>query len=177
MKKSVETNGVTRLAGGTFRLGGQFKTGNLWTGQNRQFAGAAETALFYFVPSSVRKSGWTFVRQLRGPHFSSLPIFRSSSSRQRWIWSIKAICSVPPQHLLNLRTSTGSSSMQRRMMSSRIHHANSLVPSNGSCRLSRFCSDPLTLKSLRSCCYAMSWRSYVVRSIDRRFVRATDGSW
>ena len=26
---------------------------------------------FYFVPSSVRKSVWTFVRQLRGPHLST----------------------------------------------------------------------------------------------------------
>ena len=32
------------------------------------FAGAAETGEFYFVPSSVRKSVCTFVRQLRGPH-------------------------------------------------------------------------------------------------------------
>jgi hypothetical protein len=52
-------------------LGGQLKTGNLWTGQNRQFPGAAETSEFYFVPSSVRKSVCTFVRQLRGPHFST----------------------------------------------------------------------------------------------------------
>jgi hypothetical protein len=27
-----------------------------------------ETSKFYFVASSVRKSVWTFVRQLRGPH-------------------------------------------------------------------------------------------------------------
>jgi hypothetical protein len=53
-----------------YNLGGQVKTGNLWTGQNRQFP-AAETSEFYFVPSSVRKSVWTFVRQLRGPHFST----------------------------------------------------------------------------------------------------------
>jgi hypothetical protein len=51
-------------------LGGQLKTGNLWTGQNRQFL-SAETSEFYFVPSSVRKSVCTFVRQLRGPHFST----------------------------------------------------------------------------------------------------------
>ena len=50
-------------------LGGQVKTGNLWTGQKRQFP--AETNEFYFVPSSVRKSVCTFVRQLRGPHFST----------------------------------------------------------------------------------------------------------
>ena len=30
---------------------------------------AAETSEFYFVASSVRKSVWTLVRQLRGPHF------------------------------------------------------------------------------------------------------------
>ena len=43
--------------------------------ENRQFmdsakpaiSRAAETSEFYFVPSSVRKSGCTFVRQLRGP--------------------------------------------------------------------------------------------------------------
>jgi hypothetical protein len=34
----------------------RFKTGNLWTGQNRQLR-AAETSEFYFVPSSVRKIG------------------------------------------------------------------------------------------------------------------------
>jgi hypothetical protein len=33
-------------------LGGQLKTGNLWTGQNRNFSGSAETSEFYFVPSS-----------------------------------------------------------------------------------------------------------------------------
>ena len=32
---------------------------------------AAETNEFYFVASSVRKSVWIFVRQLRGPHFST----------------------------------------------------------------------------------------------------------
>ena len=60
-----------RYWGGSTRiLGGQLKTGNLWTGQNRQFP-AAETSEFYFVPSSVRKSVCTLVRQLRGPHFST----------------------------------------------------------------------------------------------------------
>jgi hypothetical protein len=50
-----------------------------WTVENRQFvdrakpaiSGTAETSEFYFVPSSVRKSVCTFVRQLRGPHFST----------------------------------------------------------------------------------------------------------
>lgn len=50
-----------------------------WTVENRQFvdrskpaiSGAAETSEFYFVPSSVRKSVCTLVRQLRGPHFST----------------------------------------------------------------------------------------------------------
>jgi hypothetical protein len=41
---------------------GQGKTGNL---------AAAETSEFYFVPSSVRKSVCTLVRQLRGPHLST----------------------------------------------------------------------------------------------------------
>src|SRR6266567_3296949 len=47
-----------------------------WTSENRQFVDmakpaifpAAETHEFYFVASSVRKSVWTLVRQLRGPH-------------------------------------------------------------------------------------------------------------
>ena len=39
------------------------KTGNLSTGQNRQFP-PAETTEFYFVPWSVRKSVCTFVRQV-----------------------------------------------------------------------------------------------------------------
>jgi len=38
---------------------GQSKPTNYW---------AAETGEFYFVPSSVRKSVCTLVRQLRGPH-------------------------------------------------------------------------------------------------------------
>ena len=61
-------------------LGGQLKTGNLWTGQNRHFLPAAETNEFYFVPSSVRKSVWTFVRQLRGPHLSTCAWWSSRSS-------------------------------------------------------------------------------------------------
>ena len=50
-----------------------------WTSENRQFVDrakpafspAAETSEFYFVASSVRKSVWTLVRQLRGPHLST----------------------------------------------------------------------------------------------------------
>ena len=51
-----------------------------WTAQNRPLIDsskpattgvAAETMEFYFVASSVRKSVWTFVRQLRGPHLST----------------------------------------------------------------------------------------------------------
>jgi hypothetical protein len=50
-----------------------------WTVENRQFVDSAkpaispgaETSEFYFVPSSVRKSVWSFVRQLRGPHLST----------------------------------------------------------------------------------------------------------
>jgi hypothetical protein len=52
-------------------LGGRLKTGNLSTGQNRQLSPAAETSEFYFAASSVRKSAWTLVRQLRGPHLST----------------------------------------------------------------------------------------------------------
>jgi SAM-dependent methyltransferase len=52
-------------------LGGRLKTGNLSTGQNRQLSPVAETSEFYFVASSVRKSVWTLVRQLRGPHLST----------------------------------------------------------------------------------------------------------
>jgi hypothetical protein len=50
-----------------------------WTAENRPLAdgakaaisAASETGEFYFVPSSVRKSVCTFVRQLRGPHLST----------------------------------------------------------------------------------------------------------
>ena len=58
---------------------GSWRTRPRWTlqnrqlvdSQNRQFLTPAETGEFYFVPSSVRKSVWTFVRQLRGPHLST----------------------------------------------------------------------------------------------------------
>jgi hypothetical protein len=39
--------------------------------QNQQFLRPASTSEFYFVPSSGRKSVWTLVRQLLGPHFST----------------------------------------------------------------------------------------------------------
>jgi hypothetical protein len=55
----------------TVSLGGHFKTGNLWTVKPGNFVVPAETGEFYFVPSSVRKSVWTLVRQLRGPHLST----------------------------------------------------------------------------------------------------------
>jgi hypothetical protein len=52
-----------------------------WTGQIRPlidrskpaiFPPATETSReFYFGAASVRKSVWTFVRQLRGPHLST----------------------------------------------------------------------------------------------------------
>ena len=50
-------------------LGGQLKTGNLWTAKPA-IASSADPGLseFYFVTASVRKSVCTFVRQLRGPH-------------------------------------------------------------------------------------------------------------
>ena len=59
-----------------------------WTVENRQFvdrakpaiSGAAETSEFYFVPSSGRKSVWTLVRQLRGPHLSTWAWCSSRSS-------------------------------------------------------------------------------------------------
>ena len=51
-------------------LGGQFKTDNLWT-LTTDNVRAAETSEFYFAVSSERKSVWTFVRQLFGPHLST----------------------------------------------------------------------------------------------------------
>ena len=51
-------------------LGGRFKTDNFWTGKTDN-SSAAETGEFYFEVSSVRKSVWTFVRQLFGPHLST----------------------------------------------------------------------------------------------------------
>jgi hypothetical protein len=52
-------------------LGGRFKSRNLSTVQMPHFPAAAETGEFYFGGSSGRKSVWTFVRQLRGPHLST----------------------------------------------------------------------------------------------------------
>src|SRR5262249_39710325 len=52
-------------------LGGRFKTRNLSTAQMPHFPTAAETGEFYFDGSSARKSVWTLVRQLRGPHLST----------------------------------------------------------------------------------------------------------
>jgi hypothetical protein len=40
-------------------------------GQIRQFLERPRSIKFYFVVSSVRKSVWTLVRQLRGPHLST----------------------------------------------------------------------------------------------------------
>jgi hypothetical protein len=51
-----------------------------WTAQNRPLIDTSKPATtawqprpmkFYFVASSVRKSVWTLVRQLRGPHLST----------------------------------------------------------------------------------------------------------
>jgi hypothetical protein len=51
-----------------------------WTAKNRQLIDRAKPAItdrrprpveFYFVASSVRKSVWTLVRPLRGPHLST----------------------------------------------------------------------------------------------------------
>ena len=52
-------------------LGGQVKTGHFVDGQNRPFLAATETSEFYCATSSARKSVWTLVRQLRGPHLST----------------------------------------------------------------------------------------------------------
>jgi len=54
-----------------FFLGGQLKTAICRQGKTGNFRRLAETGEFYFVASSVRKSVWIFVRQLRGPHFST----------------------------------------------------------------------------------------------------------
>ena len=40
---------------------------------------ATETGKFYFVASSGRKSVWTFVRQLRGPHFRTWAWYKRRS--------------------------------------------------------------------------------------------------
>ena len=58
-------------AAGRSRLGGHFRSGHLWTVQNRPLGPAAETGEFYFAAASARKSVWSFVRQLRGPHLST----------------------------------------------------------------------------------------------------------
>jgi hypothetical protein len=75
-KLSAASEGTARRAV-LESLNGRYKP--RWTVENRQFvdrakpaiSGTAETSEFYFVPSSARKSVCTFVRQLRGPHFST----------------------------------------------------------------------------------------------------------
>ena len=67
----LKTIRVPFLCIAAFLLGGHFKTGNLWTVKTGNFVTPAKTGEFYFVPSSVRKSVWTLVRQLRGPHLST----------------------------------------------------------------------------------------------------------
>jgi hypothetical protein len=53
-------------------LGGQGKTGHLSTLQNRPFPVSGSRPIeFYRTLSPDCKSVWTFVRQLRGPHFST----------------------------------------------------------------------------------------------------------
>jgi CheY-like chemotaxis protein len=53
-------------------LGGQGKTGHSSTLQNRPFpVSGIEASEFYRTLSPDCKSVWTFVRQLRGPHFST----------------------------------------------------------------------------------------------------------
>jgi len=63
--------------------------GPRWTAENRQLVDRAKPAIsptaettreFYFVPSSVRKSGCTLVRQLRGPHLSTWAWWSKRSS-------------------------------------------------------------------------------------------------
>ncbi len=50
---------------------GTVENRQLIDGANRQFQPAAETGKFYFAAASERKSVWSFVRQLRGPHLST----------------------------------------------------------------------------------------------------------
>jgi hypothetical protein len=53
-----------------YNLGGQGKTGHLSTLQNRPFPVSGRGRFeFYRTPFPDCKSVWTFVRQLRGPHF------------------------------------------------------------------------------------------------------------
>jgi len=88
-------------------LGGRLKTGNLSTGQNRQLSPAAESSEFYFAASSVRKSAWTLVRQLRGPHLligwpsvtrdDRYVVFTSSSSGVQSLWMISIDGGTPTQ--------------------------------------------------------------------------------
>ena len=53
-------------------LGGQGKPGHLSTLLNRPFpVSGIEASEFYRTLSPDCKSVWTFVRQLRGPHFST----------------------------------------------------------------------------------------------------------
>jgi hypothetical protein len=55
---------LSSVDGSTAASDRQFKTGHHERGGRDQWS-------FYFVASSVRKSVWTLVRQLRGPHLST----------------------------------------------------------------------------------------------------------
>lgn len=53
-------------------LGGQGKSGHLLTPQTRPLRpSGSRPCEFYRTESPEGKSVWTFVRQLRGPHFST----------------------------------------------------------------------------------------------------------
>ena len=61
-------------------VAGSIRSGPRWTPQIRPLIDGSKPAIsagrprpmqFYFASSSVRKSVWTFVRQLRGPHLST----------------------------------------------------------------------------------------------------------
>jgi Family of unknown function (DUF6448) len=52
-------------------LGGQLKTGNLWTGQNRQFPARPRPVSSTSFPRPCANRSAPLVRQLRGPHLST----------------------------------------------------------------------------------------------------------
>jgi hypothetical protein len=54
--------------GHTGLVNGHGSTGKIHTGHHEW---ATETREFYFEPPSTRKSVWSFVRELCGPHFST----------------------------------------------------------------------------------------------------------
>jgi hypothetical protein len=74
MSTAVPQSFSTRRKGGCYTLAGLpivVPGASYAVVSSRRAARSQDPCEFYFAAASGRKSGWTFVRQLRGPHFST----------------------------------------------------------------------------------------------------------